>query len=542
MPRYLAVEWDQQHVRFAVVTSGRAQVKVAHAVTVPLPPTGDDREARSSEAIGKKLGAALAAHGVSIKRAIVCVGRATVEIQRLTLPPCPDEDLPDLVRNQAMRELSSAGDSSIIDYVPLGHDPSQPRRVIAAAMTASEHRFVQEVCEHAGLTPRQLVLRPYATASRFLAAEVTEPGACMLVDVSGHEAELVVLDGPHAVFTRAILLPADSVRDALLDPLLPEISRTIMAVQNQADIESVERVFVSGETEHHKSLLDQIRAELEIPAEVFDPFADLSVAPSTEVERAGQPGRFTALLGALYDEARGTAPSIDFANPRRRPAAPNRRRQVLTSLAVAAAAVAAFFYYAYQHDAKLEKQYLRLKDEATVRAKAAETADQMVESVAEIEAWTDGDVNWLDEFRELSDRFPNRRDAVLSRLTMQRAAGGGVMVLEGLVRAPAIVGRMEESLRDDYHKVNSDNLQEKAVNGSYAWQFDTEVSVAKRDKTEYASVTPPATTDDTIRPSIPATTAPASPTSNVAAAASGSSTTADGTQRGVEVPTNTVRE
>ena len=172
---------------------------------------------------------------------------------------------------------------------------------------------------------------------------------------------------------------------------------------------------------------------------------------------------------------------------------------------VIGAAVAAVVFFAWQDVAKLERQYNRLNEEAKQSKQTAEVAEAMVESVAEIEAWTNSDVNWLDEFRELSQRFPNRRDAVLLRLTMQRAPDGGVMVLQGLVRAPGIVGRMEESLRDDHHKVSSDNLQEKALDGAYAWQFDTEVTVAKRDKSQYVSITPPPPDDNTIRPRVPDT-------------------------------------
>jgi Tfp pilus assembly PilM family ATPase len=508
MPRHLAIEWDQQHVRFAVVTSGRAQPKVVHAVTVPLPPAGEDRDTHTSEVIGKKLGAALAAHGVSANRANVCVGRAAIEIQRLMLPPCPDEDLPDLVRNQAVRELSSVGEDSVVDFVTIGADASKSRPVMATAMSAAEQQFIREVCEQANLTPRRLMLRPYAAASRFLAAKQEPQGACMLVDVSGNEAELVVLDDEHVVFTRAVLLPADSLQNALLDPLLPEISRTIMAVQNQTDIETVDRIFVSGDTEHHQSLTDQITAELDVAAEVFDPFADLDVAPSTDVERAGQPRRFIALLGVLLDEANNVAPSIDFAHPRKRPAPPNRRRQIASAVGAVAAILAVFFYFGYQDVATLRDKYERLAEEAKQSKTTAATAKAMVESVEEIEAWSNSDVIWLDEFRELSQRFPNRRDAVLFRLTMQRAPGGGVMVLQGLVRAPGIVGRMEEALRDDFHKVNSDNLQEKALDGAYAWQFDTEITVAKRDKSQYVSPAPPTPDDDTIRPTIPSTGPP----------------------------------
>jgi len=321
--------------------------------------------------------------------------------------------------------------------------------------------------------------------------------------VSGNEAELVVLRDGHVVFTRAILLPADNSESEGRDPLLPEIARTIMAVQNQADVGSVDQIFVSGDTNQHQALTDQITAELNVPAEVFDPFTGLIAEPSTDVERAGQPGRFIALLGTLIDESTNVAPSIDFLHPRKRPAPPNRRRQIAAGVAAAATAVTALAFFAYQGYSELKDRYDALKAEEAVCSETAKKADAMLQSVAEIEAWSDSDVIWLDELRELSQTFPNRRDAVLQRLSMQRAPGGGVTVLTGLVRAPSIVEHMEDNLRNDFHKVKSDNLQEKTLDETSVWQFVTTVTVAKRDVSKYMSPPPSLPVkDNTIRPNM----------------------------------------
>ena len=49
------------------------------------------------------------------------------------MPPAPDNELPDLIRFQAMREFGAMQSDWPLDFIPLDSDPEQPRSVLAAA-------------------------------------------------------------------------------------------------------------------------------------------------------------------------------------------------------------------------------------------------------------------------------------------------------------------------------------------------------------------------------------------------------------------------
>jgi hypothetical protein len=162
--------------------------------------------------------------------------------------------------------------------------------------------------------------------------------------------------------------------------------------------------------------------------------------------------------------------------------------------------VAAGLYFAWEQFAEINRQIERLQ-------KRSKDLDQLVKrgadkqaSVAAIEDWSLGDVVWLDELRDLSLRFPQPRDAVLLRMTLSaRPTGGGAVELEGLVRDPSIVGRMESQLRDEYHEINTRRVQESVQGKTNTWKFDSSLSVSRRSKDDYlayhpvTSAEPPAT-------------------------------------------------
>ena len=59
------------------------------------------------------------------------------------------------------------------------------------------------------------------------------------------------------------------------------------------------------------------------------------------------------------------------------------------------------------------------------------------------------------------------------------------MEMEGLVRHPQIIERMETNLRDEFHEVRSKRVQESVQGKNYTWQFESSLSVAKRDRDAY---------------------------------------------------------
>ena len=69
---------------------------------------------------------------------------------------------------------------------------------------------------------------------------------------------------------------------------------------------------------------------------------------------------------------------------------------------------------------------------------------------------------WLDELRDLTLRLPSSRDVVFLRMTMTGGRGGaGVIHVQGLVRDPSVVARIDRSLHDPYHAVASRRVGEQ---------------------------------------------------------------------------------
>ncbi len=92
-----------------------------------------------------------------------------------------------------------------------------------------------------------------------------------------------------------------------------------------------------------------------------------------------------------------------------------------------------------------------------------------------------GEIVWLDELRELSIRFPASRDAVVLRMSMSAAKGGGGIALQGLVRDPSVVARLDQNLHDAYHTVSSRRVGEHPGE-DYSWVFDRSIAVLPRPK------------------------------------------------------------
>jgi hypothetical protein len=123
---------------------------------------------------------------------------------------------------------------------------------------------------------------------------------------------------------------------------------------------------------------------------------------------------------------------------------------------------------------------LRDLDQSLKKARAKR---QVVDS---IEDWQVNNVNWLDELLDFTNRFPSSRDAVVLHMTLTPSRdGGGEIDLNGLVRDPAIVLRMENAVRDDHHQVRSKRIQEREQEKTYTWHFESNVNIRPRDREEY---------------------------------------------------------
>ena len=103
-----------------------------------------------------------------------------------------------------------------------------------------------------------------------------------------------------------------------------------------------------------------------------------------------------------------------------------------------------------------------------------------------IAAWNASGIIWLDELRDLSIHFPPARDVTVRGMTFSpwRQSGAQIRV-NGLVRDPTVVVRMDHDLRDRYRDATSTNYNETSALGQN-WRFDTVITTGRRSAKAYA--------------------------------------------------------
>ena len=237
MPQLFALEWDPREIRLMVASGRGRQIVIEQAFSIPC--ETDPSAANTAEQIGKRIAAELDARSLGRGEVVVAVGRNSIELRQLQLPPAPDEDLPDLVRFQATREFNELDDNWLLDFIPIEGTAETPRTVLATAIAPAILAQIEAVCEHAGLKMLRLLLRP-CEAALLLDGEKSIPRGqvVLLVDPLGVEADLTAVVDGTAVFCGR---PGSSAIRLPCRPCLPKSAlrwprpRTNCGPQNRVD-------------------------------------------------------------------------------------------------------------------------------------------------------------------------------------------------------------------------------------------------------------------------------------------------------------------
>ncbi|HEX5103453.1 MAG TPA: hypothetical protein VFV87_06560, partial [Pirellulaceae bacterium] len=477
MPRLLALEWDQKEARVAVAHARGAGIVVEHAFVVPL--VEREHSAVLEADVGAAIGKALAERGLSRTEALVAVGRASIELRFLTTPPVPEDELPDIVRFQALRQFTTLGDDWPLDFVPLAPNADGGTNVLAAAISPDLVNQIRQTATAANVSVTGLVLRPFAAAS-LLRKEHADGKCRMIVDLLRDEADMTVLLGPQVIFPRTVRLPTVAEPEALARALLAEGRRTMIAAQNQLGGRRVEEVVIFGDGQHHSSLKQLLEKELSLTVKLIDPFEWVEWDGGARAQKPEYPGTFAPLLGVLCDAARETRPEIDFLHPRKKPEPPNRRRTMLIAGGAIAALVLIGFAWMQLSLWSLDGRIAQLKKDVASQKKLADKSVKPVEQADRLEQFSAGDVTWLDELALMSKRFPKAEAARVREMhwRMDSKAGGGKTTLKVLADKPATITATERALRDKRHSVlGSGATEDDQAPQPLQWASTADVSV-----------------------------------------------------------------
>ncbi|PQO42485.1 hypothetical protein [Blastopirellula marina] len=495
MAKKLAIEWDSQTLRMVVARQRGSSINVEQALVVPLSAAGDDVESVEGR-VGRLLKEQVASHGFNKLPAIIGVNRSSIELQIFSVPPVPDEELPDIVRYQAIRECANVGDDGVVDFLRLPMNEAGQSRVHAAAMSAKQFKTHRKLCDAAQLQPQSFFIRSFG-AARLAASQSGLSGKTfLLVENLADRAELTVIHQNEVVLTRSAKLPGELGSEHFVQSLQGEVRRTMFAAQSKDASVSCSEIVILGQPVA-ESAWKAFAQELGMPVQFLNPLSAEHITSNVELppESAAQLG---GLIGLLWADSTGTDASIDFLNPRKRPDPPDRRRTYVLGATAAACVVGMVAYMIWSGISTRDARIEQLKGEIAKIQKSNEPLLKVEEQIIEIDNWAKADVNWLDELYHLSEKMPSADEAIIERIQMNpnRSNPGGVITLTGQVSSDDVIAPMERSIQDEFHRVQRLEAKDVGLKGPYNWSYSGVITIVPEERERFPA-------RDTVAPQEP---------------------------------------
>ena len=465
MVRKLAIDWDDSELRLVAAQCNGRSVKVTDASVIPVENTN----------VLETLKAAIKQRGLENTHTLVAIGRGKAELRELQLPPVPDEELPDMVRFQAIRSFATAGDNAIVDYLVTNRSESGVE-MIAAAVGPQNLSEIQKTCEGVELNTKRISLRPLAAAALYLInRSKTVTSDTVLVDLLADDAEIVVARDGKVIFVRTVRLPpGDASRGRAL---AGELRRSLVACGSSG---SLDRVVLWGREAVHAEDVAMLAEATDSKVEVLDPFTLVDVDRQANSNMPDHVGRLAPLVGLLVADDTDAERLVDFLNPRERveEAVNPYRPLMLAAIPVAAVALLAFIVFRQLNG--LDYQIAELKAANASMNSAVDQANESLARTETVDKFLDGDVNWLDEIRRLARQMPPSDELIVRSVsaTSDLRTGGGTLTIDGAVTKPGVIDRFEDALRDEFHAVKGDGASVQKTEDAYRWGFTEAIKIS----------------------------------------------------------------
>ena len=457
----------------------------------PIAPAGeavpDDpaaAKARNGDA-AQALGRAVEGLGLRKRDVTIVASRDVVEMRTLSIPRMDSNELPDVIRFQAQRQLANMGDHWTLDYVLLPERPGQEMltALVGVLPPAVQHEM-EAACTQAGVQLAHIALRPIEIA-RFASASgnLNDHDVAMVICLSEQDADLLLLQRGGVAQVRGTRLPHD--RQAMATALMGELRRSLMAASNQLAGQAVGAALLVASPELAALVQPQIAQLLGCSVTLVDPGQLLSgKAASSFGPRAGEfANRLSGAAGAIHFAAADRKTKLDFKDPKKRPPPKSRRTTYLLAGAAAALLALGGFYWWSSMNRELDEELASYRDRIAAQKDLKEAAEARIAELAEVEKFMAASPNWLDELTYLAEQIPGAEKVILGDTSFSVLADGtGRISMPIAVDSAETIDVFETALRDEHHVVASKNSVQldAGSNDLYRWRADETVSVRGR--------------------------------------------------------------
>jgi Tfp pilus assembly PilM family ATPase len=487
MPRVVYFEWDQREARAVVCEERGERVKVLACGSTTL----EERMSPSSagEEVGRWLKAWLSERKLGRPAAVAVLDRTLVETCLLELPPASDAELPEMVANQALRQSHAINEDSTLDFLPFPMVEGESRRALAAAISAETLGSLKASLKEAGLRSERLLVRSFGT-TRFVMKHVAVDETALIICPAGECVDMTLVSGGHPVLMRTVRPPSGSDRDQWLQRVLAEVKRTLVAAPSQSLQDgSIDRLVLLTLGDDStlglgEFLQQQMTAEVQL-LNVRTGLENVDGAQSPADESVIAPA-FLGLLATVRGYA-GGRPDVNLLSPRRPPRRLEKRQVMWLAAAAGLLLVGGIWYWIGSQLSEMDAEIARLQARRSELDETLKRTSKQRELAKELRGWETLSVNWLEELRDFSGRIPDESQLVIQRMSLTPSRDrGGAIDIQGVVRDPATVTKLEQQLRDTFHEIRSKRVQERGQGDNYAWHFESAIAIKPRSRDDYA--------------------------------------------------------
>jgi hypothetical protein len=479
MSHTIVIQLGANQIRAIAARSEGSSLHVDAAKIVPI--VGADMTTAE-----KQLSTALEEHHPSKARVIVAVPSSSIKWQYLTLPPCPPEDLPALVKLQLDLESSRDEEQIGYDFLLFAGSPERPQRVLAMILKVAELARVRNLGRVSGLRIDAVVPLAMSWPSLSLPMDEQLASLSLFIGFENKEATIWGNGAGGLAILRQVQLAEDWHSPACATFIAGQLRRTLLSL-SQEDIATEEaRIFLVGDSSPPlEQLADALGNHLGRSVQTAHP-TEVVLPPNSDVGRS----ELIPLVGLAQQAIRNETPQLDFLHPRK-PVAPKSSRRTIV-LAGATASLLALLvgwqgYAALNNPltaaAELEEELADLKREL-------EPLQIEERDAQRIRDWLTASPNLLTELAELGKdwrpqpfdaaEYAIANDGVLKRIDINNRR----VVLEGRVASSAAVQPLENRLRDDGHRVRREQSDPVTDGGQYPWQVQIVVDVLEGQSVE----------------------------------------------------------
>ena len=414
MPNFIAIEITDRKLLVACAKTSVRGCQFTQLFEVPI------EEDASGQAIGQELKNELAQRGVARAELIGLVSRQDAEMREVSVPPAPQNELPDLVRFQAKSIFASLNDSWLFDFVPFEQFGEDQQRVLAIAIPPQIKERFDVVASAAGMKLKRLVFRPFALCDLFEGMLAGDERRLLILPAAGH-VDVMATIGNQMVAARSFNVSADAQPEAIAKQIVGETRRTISSTKTALGGRDVQQLIIGGSKDQWSELETELTGKIDLPVVFFAPMGCIEPSQFSAPEMPEFPERYSATLGALVKESKQAKHGIDFVNPRRPIVKKRDFRKLLIPLAAAGLFVLVALGYGWyllnQQNKLIEAKRKALLDKQKLNAGSEQVdgTDQVIGEVAVIDDWHAGKVNWMDDLAFISEKLLTPDDVIISK-------------------------------------------------------------------------------------------------------------------------------